>query len=70
MAEAAERPNTRPGPVPDEGVALPDDGLPATLGRSAAVMAVGPTLWRLPGRGRPMAIAFPLRAPGSRLAEP
>ncbi len=51
---------------PDPG---PHAGLPANLGRSAVVMAVGTTLSRLTGLGRLVAMAFALGVTESRLAD-
>lgn len=45
------------------------DGLPANLGRSAVVMAVGTTLSRVTGLGRLVAMAFALGVTESRLAD-
>jgi putative peptidoglycan lipid II flippase len=46
-----------------------DEGLPANLGRSAVVMAVGTTLSRVTGLGRLVAMAFALGVTESRLAD-
>lgn len=52
----------------DEGPPI-DGGLPANLGRSAVVMAVGTTLSRVTGLGRLVAMAFALGVTESRLAD-
>ncbi len=52
----------------DEGPPI-DGGLPASLGRSAVVMAVGTTLSRVTGLGRLVAMAFALGVTESRLAD-
>ncbi|MDQ3643592.1 MAG: murein biosynthesis integral membrane protein MurJ, partial [Actinomycetota bacterium] len=52
----------------DEGPDV-DEGLPANLGRSAAVMAVGTTLSRITGLGRLVAMAFALGVTESRLPD-
>ncbi|MGI8809708.1 MAG: murein biosynthesis integral membrane protein MurJ [Acidimicrobiales bacterium] len=52
----------------DEGPDV-DEGLPANLGRSAVVMAVGTTLSRVTGLGRLVAMAFALGVTESRLAD-
>ena len=52
----------------DEGPDV-DEGLPANLGRSAAVMAVGTTLSRITGLGRLVAMAIALGVTESRLAD-
>jgi len=52
----------------DQGPDL-EKGLPANLGRSAAVMAVGTTLSRVTGLGRLVAMAFALGVTESRLAD-
>jgi len=46
-----------------------DDGLPPSLGRSAAVMAVGTTLSRVTGLGRLVAMAYALGVTESRLSD-
>lgn len=46
-----------------------DEGIPASLGRSAVVMAVGTTLSRVTGLGRLVAMAFALGVTESRLAD-
>lgn len=72
MADAdqvAAQPQSPPGEV--AGMAEPegDSGLPANLGRSAVVMAVGTTLSRLTGLGRLVAMAYALGVAESRLAD-
>ncbi|MDQ3895648.1 MAG: murein biosynthesis integral membrane protein MurJ, partial [Actinomycetota bacterium] len=62
MADVDEDANFRAGPLSEEG-------LPPSLGRSAAVMAVGTTLSRLTGLGRLVAMAFALGVTESRLAD-
>ena len=52
----------------DEGPDV-DEGLPANLGRSAAVMAVGTTLSRVTGLGRLVAMAIALGVTESRLPD-
>ncbi|HEV2760868.1 MAG TPA: murein biosynthesis integral membrane protein MurJ, partial [Acidimicrobiales bacterium] len=52
----------------DDGPAV-DEGLPANLGRSAAVMAVGTTLSRITGLGRLVAMAYALGVTESRLPD-
>ena len=64
MAQANERPNLH-----DIQGAGSDPGLPANLGRSAVVMAVGTTLSRITGLGRLVAMAFALGVTESRLAD-
>lgn len=72
MADAdqvAAQSQAPPGEV--AGMAEPegDAGLPANLGRSAVVMAVGTTLSRLTGLGRLVAMAYALGVAESRLAD-
>ena len=52
----------------DEGPDV-DEGLPANLGRSAAVMAVGTTLSRITGLGRLVAMAYALGVTEARLSD-
>ncbi|HEX2118269.1 MAG TPA: murein biosynthesis integral membrane protein MurJ [Acidimicrobiales bacterium] len=62
MAEVDEGPNSAGSPVSEQG-------LPPSLGRSAAVMAVGTTLSRVTGLGRLVAMAYALGVTESRLAD-